>query len=114
MNRVIYLQSLCIRKLQNYIAILLATNIYTTGIPWANIHYYQNSLLSEFENIKPFLKKISSKLSIDTYSFSIADEIKREQNIQYLYYIIKGYDMTIQSYCQRNSESIYYKKIRTY
>jgi hypothetical protein len=113
MNRVTYLQSLCIKKLQKYINILLATNIYTKdGISWANSIYHVNILLPEFENIKPFLKKISYKLCINTDSISIADEIKLKQNIQYLYYIIKGHDMTIQSYCRNNNESVYYKKLQ--
>ena len=104
MNPILYIENSCMGKILNYIDTLLTKKIYSQF----------NRLFSEFENIKPFLQKINKKLYIDfnrhLNETSLDDLNQMNNNIQYLFYIVKGYQLTR----ERNSrispnETNYYK-----
>ena len=110
MNKTLYIENSCMEKIHNYIETLLNKKIYTQ-------HYYFqfNILFSDFENIKPFLQKINKKLYFDFNrhldEISLDDLNQMNNNIQYLFYIVKGYQLTREIRSKINSnETNYYKK----
>ena len=95
MSKILYIENKCIGTVHYYIEELLNKKIYTK-------HYYYgiNILNSEFENIKPFLKNTNKKLYDDiekrAKEINLNDLYEMNNNIQYLFYIIKGYQITAQ------------------
>jgi len=96
MNKVIFIENKCIVTIHAYIELLLNKNKYTQN-------YSKWPVLDEnFENIKPFLKNINKKLYDDREKLlnkiSLDDMVKDYNNIQYIFYIIKGYQLTVARY----------------
>ena len=114
MNTLLYIDSKCIKYIHSNIELLLTKKIYR------HHHYLKIDILYRvFENIKPFLLKINKILYEDNiYSdeISMAHLNKSHDDIQYLFYIIKGYQFTINKtlYCINENEKVSYEKQEAY
>lgn len=95
MNKIIYIENKCVNNIHYYVERLLNKTLYVQ-------RGYFNSIATiyeDFENIKPFLKTINKK--IYDHRETLSDKISMNDlnndfnNIQYLFYIIKGYLLTI-------------------
>tara|TARA_B110000211_G_C14048249_1_gene540005 strand:+ start:134 stop:607 length:474 start_codon:yes stop_codon:yes gene_type:complete len=94
MNEYIILENFYIYKLKKLISQMLDNEIMFT-------YKGKNtpSLLSDYQNCKPFLKIIHKKLIINKGGgYGVQDIFNKNHNLNYLYYIIKGYDMTLETY----------------
>lgn len=94
MHEYFILEKIYIHKLKNLISQMLNNEVTFTSktnkIPY---------LFEDYNNCKPFLQKVRTKLIISTHTEqSCMNIFNKKHNLDYLFYVLKGYDMTVAKY----------------